>query len=51
MLAGKKQELVELQISLLKDEHLENMKFLKTKHALELQSLELDIAIKKTEIK
>jgi len=43
--------LVELQISLLKEEHVENMTFLKTKHALELQSLELDIAIKKQKLK
>jgi len=46
-LAEKKFELVEFQKSVLLREHEENMNFLKAKHALELESLELDIAIKK----
>uniref|UniRef100_A0A2S2PCC7 Uncharacterized protein n=1 Tax=Schizaphis graminum TaxID=13262 RepID=A0A2S2PCC7_SCHGA len=50
ILSEKKQELVELQKTLLKEEHVENMTFLKAKHALELQSLELDIAIKKQKL-
>jgi len=50
LLAGKKIELVEFQKSVLLREHEENMIFLKVKHALELESLELDIAIKKQKL-
>lgn len=50
LLADKKLELVELQMSLLKKEHEENLTFLKTKHALELESLKLDIDIKKQKL-
>uniref|UniRef100_A0A2S2PGK1 Uncharacterized protein n=1 Tax=Schizaphis graminum TaxID=13262 RepID=A0A2S2PGK1_SCHGA len=46
ILAEKKLELVDLQISFLKEEHEEIMIFLKRKHELELASLELEIANK-----
>lgn len=50
LLDEKKLELVELQKSILIQEHEENMGFLKAKHALELKSLELDIFIKKQKL-
>ncbi|KAL4136348.1 hypothetical protein QTP88_007896 [Uroleucon formosanum] len=47
ILAEKKLELVDMQISFLKEQHEETMIFLKRKHELELASLELDIVNKK----
>ncbi|KAL5237444.1 hypothetical protein ACI65C_004854 [Semiaphis heraclei] len=50
LLAEKKIELVEIQKIVLLREHEENVIFLKAKHALELKSLELDIALKKKKV-
>lgn len=50
ILAEKKLELVDMQISFLKEQHEETMIFLKKKHELELASLELEIVNKKPKL-
>lgn len=46
LLAEKKMELIEMQKSMLTIE----LEFLKNKHALELQLLELDVSLKKQKL-